>query len=130
MIHFDDKQTSSIKLVAIQKNSIVNSTTRFMKGKMLIFSKTSVCSFVYDIIDVFCFSNEDKMKSVTSKNAPIIKTWPIEIVRLWFLFSFVTTCWKEKIIYRKLFTILSRTKNMTFWKPKLSLFAYARTYIY
>ena len=74
MIHFDDKQTSSIKLVAIQKNSIVNSTTHFMKGKMLIFSKTSVCSFAYDIIDVFCFSNEDKMKSVTSKNAPIIKT--------------------------------------------------------
>ena len=60
MIDFDDEQTSSIKLVAIQKNSAVNLTTRFMKGKMLMFSKTSLCSFVYDIIDVLYFPHEDK----------------------------------------------------------------------
>ena len=33
-------------------------TTRFMKGKMLIFAKTSLQSFVYDMIDVFCFPGQ------------------------------------------------------------------------
>lgn len=60
MIDFDDEQTSSIKLLAIQKNSAVYLTTRFMKGKMLMFSKTPLCSFVYDIIDVLYFAHEDK----------------------------------------------------------------------
>lgn len=68
MIDFDDEQTSSIKLPAIQKNSTVNLTTRFKKGKMLMFSKTSLCSFVYDIIDALCFPHEDKtFKNICEK---------------------------------------------------------------
>ena len=29
-----------------------------MKGKMLMFAKTSLQSFVYDMIDVFCFPDQ------------------------------------------------------------------------
>ena len=32
-----------------------------MKGKMLIFAKTSIISIAYDMIDVFCFP-EDNLK--------------------------------------------------------------------
>ena len=52
---------SSIKSVAVHTNPNFKITTRFMKGKMLIFAKTSIISFVYDMIDVFCFP-EDSSK--------------------------------------------------------------------
>ena len=45
-----------------QEETKVSSTTRFLNGKMLMFSKTSIQSFVYDMIDVFMFPNEDIQK--------------------------------------------------------------------
>ena len=68
MIDFNDEQTTRIKSFAIQKNLTVNLTTRFMKGKMLMFSKLSLYSFVCDIIDVFCFPEEDEtIKNIYEK---------------------------------------------------------------
>ena len=55
LIGFDEEYSHSIRLVAIEKSSKVNLTTRFLNGKMLMFSKFSVKSFVYDLIDVFMF---------------------------------------------------------------------------
>ena len=58
VIDFDEEHTNSIKSLAIEKKSNVTLTTRFMKGKMLMFAKTSLQSFVYDMIDVFCFPDQ------------------------------------------------------------------------
>ena len=55
VIDFDINQANSIKSLAIQSNPNVNITTRFIKGKMLMFAKTSIQSFNYDVIDVFMF---------------------------------------------------------------------------
>ena len=41
-------------------------TTRFLNGKMLMFSKVSIKSFVYDLIDIFMFPN-DKIKEIYQK---------------------------------------------------------------
>ena len=62
LIDFDDKYSSSIWLVAIKKSQKINLTTRFLNGKMLMFSKISVKSFVYDLIDVFMFPNYETQK--------------------------------------------------------------------
>ena len=51
---------SSIKSVAIQTNPNVKIATHFMNGKMLMFSKTSVISFVY-MINVFCFPEDNPL---------------------------------------------------------------------
>ena len=59
MIDFDEEYTSSIKSVAIGKSSKINLTTQFLNGKMLMFSKVSIKSFVYDLIDVFMFPNQE-----------------------------------------------------------------------
>ena len=40
IIDFDEENINSIKLLAIEKKSNVKLTTRFMKGKMLMFAKT------------------------------------------------------------------------------------------
>ena len=39
-----------------------------MKGKMLMFVKTSIGSFVYDMIDVFCFLKDNqKLEAIYDK---------------------------------------------------------------
>ena len=53
---------SSTKSIAIEKSTKVNLTTKFLNGKMLMFSKVSIKAFVYDLIDVFMFPNEDVQK--------------------------------------------------------------------
>ena len=40
-----------------------------MKGKMLMFAKSSIISFVYDMIDVFCFpENNPKVQAIYDKH--------------------------------------------------------------
>ena len=73
MIDFNNKQITSIKLIAIQKNLTVNLTTGFTKGKMLMSSKTSLCSFVYYKTDVFCFPQESKAVKDTYEKHKIQK---------------------------------------------------------
>ena len=43
----------------MKKEAEVNLATSFLNGKMLIFSKTSIQSFVYDLNDVFMFPDDD-----------------------------------------------------------------------
>ena len=62
LIDFDEEYSSSIRSIAIEKSSKVNLTTRFLNGKMLMFSKLSIKSFVYDLIDVFMFPNQEIKK--------------------------------------------------------------------
>ena len=66
LIDFDDQYSASIKSIAIQKESKIHLTTRFLNGKMLTFSKVSVKSFVYNLIDVFMFPN-DEIKEIYKK---------------------------------------------------------------
>ena len=58
MIDLDEDNTNSIKSLAVEKKSNVKLTTRFIKGKMLMFAKTLLQSFVYNMIDVFSFPNQ------------------------------------------------------------------------
>ena len=48
--------------MAEQKDVKINLTTRFLNGKMVMFSKVSIKSFVYDLIDAFMFPNEEATK--------------------------------------------------------------------
>ena len=59
LIDFDEEYSCSIRSIAIEKSSKINLTTRFLNGKMLLFSKVSIKSFVYDLIDVFMFPNPE-----------------------------------------------------------------------
>ena len=55
LIDFDEANTNSRKSLAVEKKSNIKLTIRFMKDKMLIFAETSLQSFAYNLIDVFCF---------------------------------------------------------------------------
>ena len=55
LIDFDEEYVSSVKSLAIKKEAKVNLTTRFLNGKMLMLSITSIQSFVYNLSYVFMF---------------------------------------------------------------------------
>lgn len=57
MTDFHQKNCNGIKSVALKTESNVNVTSRFIRGKMLMFAKVSLNSFIYAMIDVFCFPN-------------------------------------------------------------------------
>ena len=59
MIDFNEEYSCSIRSIAIEKSSKINLTTQFLNGKMLMFSKVSIKSFVYDLIDVFMFPDQE-----------------------------------------------------------------------
>ena len=58
MIEFDN-DFNSMKSIIVSRNTTVDLSTRFIKGKILMFAKVSLNSFVYDIMDVFIFSDEE-----------------------------------------------------------------------
>ena len=63
MIDFEENNATSIKSLVVKGSANVKVSSRFIKGKMLMFAKLSIKSFVYDMIDVFCFPNE-KIKEI------------------------------------------------------------------
>ena len=73
IIDFSEQDTASIKALSVKTNDKVKITTRFMKGKMLMFSKLSLRRFVYDVIDIFCFPDEE-VREIYEKHK-IIKTF-------------------------------------------------------
>ena len=62
MIDFDKNECNSIKSIAVKGNTTVYLTSRFIKGKMLMFAKILLKSFVDDLIHVFCFPMEEVRK--------------------------------------------------------------------
>ena len=48
---FDDYEAASIKSIAVKKKSVIRATTRFMSGKLLMFAKLSIKSFIYSWIE-------------------------------------------------------------------------------
>ena len=59
VINFDKNECNSIKSIIVKSDTNIDVTSRFIKGKMLIFAKLSIKSFVYDMVDVFCFPNDE-----------------------------------------------------------------------
>ena len=67
IIDFSDQDTASIRALGVKTNDKVKITTRFIKGKMLMFSKMSIKSFVYDLIDIFSYPDKE-VKEIYAKH--------------------------------------------------------------
>ena len=76
MIDLKKNECNSIKSIIAKGDTNIEVSLRFIKGKMLMFAKLSFKSFVYDMIDVFCFPNEEIQKFmiiINLENASFIK---------------------------------------------------------
>ena len=58
IIDFKCLDSVSIETFAIKKNDNVKLTTRFLSGKILMFAKLSLMSFIYELIETFYFRSE------------------------------------------------------------------------
>lgn len=47
LIEFNEAESASIKSFAVRKKNAIKATTRFMSGKLLMFAKLSLKSFIY-----------------------------------------------------------------------------------
>ena len=64
LLYFDEEYLSSIKSLAVEQSTIVNLTTIYLNGKMLMFSKVSIKSFLYDSLMFLCFQMRKFKKSI------------------------------------------------------------------
>ena len=56
VVEFNDRESARIKFFAIKKRNEIRVTSRFMSGKLLMFAKLSLKSFIYDLSEIFCFT--------------------------------------------------------------------------
>lgn len=56
---FNDHESASVKTIAVKANTSIKCTTRFMSGKLLMFPKLSLKSFIYSLIDLLSFPEEN-----------------------------------------------------------------------
>ena len=66
ILDFCVDESVSIKSFAVKGKKQVRTTTRFLSGKVLMFAKLSLMSFICDILETFCFSDK-KVKKIYEK---------------------------------------------------------------
>ena len=59
IIEFNDLESSSVKTIAIKSNTSIKCTTPFMSGKLLMFAKLSLKSFIYSLVELLSFLEEN-----------------------------------------------------------------------
>ena len=58
LIELNTPDESAIKQIAVRPQTNVKCTTRFLAGKMLMFTKLSLKSFIYELAELFTFPDE------------------------------------------------------------------------
>ena len=59
ILEFNDAQSSAIKSIAVKNETNIKCTTRFMSGKLLMFAKLSLKSFIYSLVELLYFPDEN-----------------------------------------------------------------------
>ena len=72
IIEFNEHKSSSVKSISVTSETVVKCTTRFKSGKLLMFAKLSLKSFIYLLVELLHFPEENPI--VTS----IYKKYQIE----------------------------------------------------
>ena len=62
ILKFNCRESASTKSFAVKKNDQVKLTARFLSGKTLMFAKLSLMSFIYNMLETFCFPDEKVQK--------------------------------------------------------------------
>ena len=74
LIEFKDYKSSSVKSIFVKSEMNIKCTTRFMSGKLLTFAKLSLKSFIYSLVELLYFPQENPAV------AKIYEKYKIEII--------------------------------------------------
>ena len=58
IVEFNYHKPASIKSFAVKKKILIKATSCFMSGKLLIFAKLSLKTFIYGLSETVCFPDE------------------------------------------------------------------------
>ena len=59
IIEFNDYASSCVKSIAAKSNTNIKCATRYMSGKLLMFAKLSLKSFIYSLVELLAFPEEN-----------------------------------------------------------------------
>ena len=59
IIEFNEHKLSSVKSISLKSETAVKCTTRFMSCKLLMFAKLSLKSFIYSLVELLHFPEEN-----------------------------------------------------------------------
>ena len=119
-----------MKLIAVKNESVIKCTSRFMSGKLLMFAKLSLKSFVYSLVELLHFPEENPIV------AAIYKKYKIDEIRCYqiladtdstsiqfIIISDPSSTYRECDVRDILFEIFSKTdirkrfdRSNKFWK--------------
>lgn len=96
IIKFHRSLAYRVKSLVINRNNVVKATSRFFSGKMLMFTKCSLVSFIYELIEIFYFPDQ-KLKEIYEKYQiehvfPCHVLTDIDSIFLMFLFLCKISC--------------------------------------
>ena len=63
IIEFNEQKSASVRSIVVKSDPIVKCTMRLMSGKLLMFAKLSLKSFIYSLVDLFHFPEENPIVS-------------------------------------------------------------------
>ena len=75
IFELNNHKSTLIKLFPVKKRTNIKVTSHFISGKLLMLAKLLLKSFVYELIEIFCFPNE--------KTKQIFKKYQIEKVEIY-----------------------------------------------
>ena len=130
IIEFNDHKSSAAKLISVKNESVIKCTTRFMSGKLLMFAKLSLKSFIYSLVELLHFPEENPIV------AAIYEKYKIDEIRCYqiltdtdstsiqfIVISDPSSTYQECDVRDILFEIFSKTeirerfdKSNEFWK--------------
>ena len=55
LIEFNEAESASVKSFTVKKKNFLYATTRFLSGKLLMFAKLSLKSFIYSLTEILSF---------------------------------------------------------------------------
>ena len=55
IIEFNEHESSSVKSIAVKSETNIKCTSRFMSGKILMFAKLSLKTFIYLLVELLDF---------------------------------------------------------------------------
>ena len=70
ILEFNNRKSASIKSFAVKKNGNIKVTTRILFGKVLMFAKLSLMSFIYEVLETFCFP-DGNVRAILNKKVGI-----------------------------------------------------------
>ena len=130
IIEFNDHKSSAVKLISVKNESVIKCTSRFMSGKLLMFAKLSLKSFIYSLVELLHFPEENPIV------AAIYEKYKIDEIRCYqiltdtdstsiqfIVISDPSSTYQECDVRDILFEIFSKTeirerfdKSSEFWK--------------